>query len=158
MAQFEDKILEALAKYIKMEVGDQVFEGVVTSVDDVDFVADVKLDNQGGDLFDVRLKAVAGAVKSIEVLPKLGAEVVLVKIVEEEYLIVACSEIEKYKVSVGDASLTITNQGFEIKRGNESLDSILKEIVAQMLKIYAPKDVAGITAITPRINQLFNSN
>lgn len=158
MDGLEDKIFEKFAHYIKNQIGDQVFEGVVTSVDDVDFVADVKLDNDGGDLFDVRLKAVAGAVKSIEVLPKVGAEVVLVNIVAEEYLIVSCSEIEKYKVSVGDASLTITNQGFEIKRGNESLQSILNEIVAQMLKIYAPKDVAGITAITPRIDQLFNSN
>lgn len=155
----EEFIIEALRKLVKMEVGDQVFEGVITSVNDEDFVADVKLDNDGGDLFEVRLKAVAGgAGKSIEVLPKNGAEVVLVKINEEEYLIIACSEIEKYKVSVGNSSLTITPQGFEIKRGNESLEKILEDIVAQMLKIYAPKDVAGITAITPRIKQLFNSN
>lgn len=150
MDELDNQIREGL---LRLTQSDQVFEGVISSIDSERYLVDVKLDG-GGDLFDCRLRATAGSNRSIDVLPAIHSAVVLVKINEDEFLVVACDEITEYRITAGQAVHTINDQGHQIANGDESLKMLLSDLVDQVLKVYAPKDVAGLTAIKQRINTL----
>lgn len=153
MDAIDEQIKEALQRIAKSFAPDMIFEGVVTAIDPEQYLVDVELDS-GGDLFECRLRATAGSTKSIDVLPAEGSAVILAKINEDEYLILACDEITEYRITVGQVVYKINDTGHLIEKGDETLKKILNDLVDQVLKIYAPKDVPGLTAIKLRINNL----
>ncbi len=91
--------------------------------------------------------------------PKQGS-VCLIGLIENKEaaaFLIDAEEVEEYVLNVNESLFKIDLNGFEIKKGNVTLKKILDEVVSQMLKIYAPKDVAGITAIKTSINNLLSS-
>lgn len=153
MDKTEQLIRDNLKHIAKSHAPDFFFDGTVVNIDAEDYLVDVELDT-GGVLYDCRLRASATGNKSIDVLPNEGSSVVIAKITEGDYLVICADEITSYRVTVGGTVFEITEQGTLIKKGEETLNSILNELVTQMLSIYAPKNVAGITAIKARINNL----
>jgi hypothetical protein len=153
MDKKEQAIRDALKRLAGEHAPDFLFDGTIVSVDAENYLVDVELDT-GGTLFECRLRALATGNKSIDVLPKEGTAVVIAKITEGDYLVLCAYEITNYQVTIGTAVFEVTEEGTLIKKGNDTLKAVLNDIVNQMLKIYAPKDVAGITAIKTRINNL----
>jgi hypothetical protein len=151
----ERKIRDRL-KLIAGEHGPlMLFDGEVTAVDDADYFCDVALDTDANAvILNVRLRAASIGNQSVDVLPSVGSEVTIAKIAEDDYILIAADKIDSYRVTVGEMVLTVTSAGFSISNGTNSLKGILNAIVTQMLAIYAPKDIAGINAITPQINGL----
>jgi hypothetical protein len=132
-----------------------LFDGEVVAVDDTDYFCDVQLDTDDNAVIpQVRLRAASIGNQSIDILPAIGSEVVIAKIAEDDYILIAADEITSYRVTVGTMVLTVMDTGFSITNGTNSLNDILSAIIAQMLEIYAPKNIAGINAITPQINGL----
>lgn len=132
-----------------------LLDGEVVVVDDTDYFIDVQLDTDDTAVIpNVRLRAASIGNQSIDILPAMGSEVVIAKIAEDDYILIAADEITSYRVTVGNMVLKVDNTGFAITNGTNSLKGILSAIVTQMLAIYAPKDIAGINAITPQINGL----
>jgi len=132
-----------------------LLDGEVVAVDDTDYFIDVALDTDADAVIsNVRLRACSIGNQSIDILPAVGSEVVIAKIAEDDYILIAADEITSYRVTVGNNVLTVTNAGFSITNGTNNLKGILNSLVTQMLAIYAPKDIAGINAITAQINSL----
>jgi len=65
------------------------------------------------------------------------------------------SRVDGVRAEIGDAKMSMDRDGFALEKGADSLKGLLDGIVEQMLKIYAPKDVPGITALKTRIENLF---
>ena len=152
----ERKIRDGL-KRIAGEHGPlMLFDGQVIAVDAENYFCDVQDDIDETAIYQqVRLRADSIGNSSIDVLPAEGSEVVIARIAEDDYILIAADEITSYRVTVGNMVLTVTDAGFSITNGTNSLKDILSAVVTQMLAIYAPKDIAGINAITPQIDGLF---
>lgn len=153
MGELDEQIREALKRIAGSFGPDILLEGKITGIDTENYLVDVELDKEG-QLFDVRLRAVSGGNKSIDILPAEGAAVVIAKIADDEYLVLACDQITEYKITVAQAEFKLTESGHLISKGTETLNKILTDLVDQVLKVYAPKDVPGLTAIKQRINNL----
>jgi hypothetical protein len=69
-------------------------------------------------------------------------------------LVIACDEITEYRVTIGTTVFKLTSDGHLISRGNETLKKVLTDVVDQIIKVGAFKDVPGLTAIKQRINNL----
>lgn len=66
----------------------------------------VLIDDDGQEFFDVRLRPVTGENKSFLQIPKEGSFVLAVRVENsDDWMIVACSEIERIQVIVGNENL-----------------------------------------------------
>lgn len=131
-------------------------EATVFAVNETDYSVDVRLDN-GGVYYDCQLRAIIGGEKSIDVLPKNGTRVLVCRIAEGEYYILAADEIDSYRITVGTSELKIKADGITVKRDTETLKKILDDIIGKIISIGAYKDVPGLISIKQRINNLLAS-
>lgn len=131
----------------------QVLEGSVTSVDSANYLCDVEIETDVT-YFDCRLRAVVSDNHSLDILPEVGSKVVMAKISDDDYFVLACDKITEYRVTVGSVVYKINADGHEISKGEETLKNIMNDLVDQVIKIGAYKDVPGLTAIKTRINSL----
>ncbi|MBD3748506.1 MAG: hypothetical protein IE931_03325 [Sphingobacteriales bacterium] len=93
---------------------------------------------------------------AVTIKPKQGTNC-LIGIIENQgaaAFLIDAEEVEEFSLKIDESEFKLDLNGFKVKKGDDSLKSILTEVVDQMLKIYAPKDVAGITAIKLKINNL----
>lgn len=134
--------------------GPQVaFEGKVIEVDKENYTVDVEIESEVV-FFECRLRAIVSENNSIDVLPVVGANVILLRLEDDDYYVISCDKIEEYKIVTGSSSFKMNTDGFSISTGDETMKKLMNEIVDQMLKIYAPKDVPGLTTLKDRINTL----
>lgn len=146
--------IRANLKRIAAEHGpDMIFDATVLAVDEENYLCDIELDPEGT-IYDCRLRALATGNKSIDVLPAVGSAVVVAKITDDEYLVLVCDEISKYRITVNNITVQVDAGGVTIGNGTETLKQIMDDLVDQILLIYASKDVAALTLIKTRINNL----
>lgn len=132
-----------------------VTTGTVKDVDTAKYTCTVtRIDRPT--LYDVRLNAVEFEGSRFTVVPKAGTEVLVCQIEADqaEAYLLACSQVESVLMKVGTASYQLDDTGHAFSKGQESLKKILNELTDQVLKVYAPKDVPGLTALKQRINDL----
>ena len=154
MSKKHEKIVSGL-KLIASSFGpDALLDGTVAAVYGDSYTCDVQLDSDGSTLYGCRLRATAAGRRSIDVMPPVGAAVVLGRLGSEEYLVLACDEISSYRVTAGSMVLTVDDAGIGLNNGGDSLKAILTDLVNGILTIYAPKDIAAITALLERIDEL----
>ncbi|RKR83187.1 hypothetical protein BDD43_3389 [Mucilaginibacter gracilis] len=154
MAAIEDLLLKLLQKHVS-RLPAQVTTGTVTEVDTDSYTCTVERVDRP-ELFNVRLNATEFNGNRMVTIPAIDS-VVLVCMIENdeaEAYLMACSEVEKVLIVVDTTKFELNTSGTLISKGDETLNRILNEMVDQMLKIYAPKDVPGITALKQRINNL----
>ena len=116
------------------------------------YTCDILLDDL--QVFGVRLRAVVSANQSLDMLPEEGAQVVVGKMGDDDYIVIACDKITSYRLTVGTAVFTVDANGTLISKGVETLNKILTDLVNGLLSVAAPKDVPGITLLLDRINNL----
>jgi hypothetical protein len=151
----EKQIADNLRRAAKQHGPVILFDGEVVAVDSADYFCDVALDTDPDAIIpQCRLRACSIGNQSIDVLPAIGSEVVIAKISEDDYLVLAIDLITSYRVTVNNMVLTVTGDGFSISNGTTSLKDILSGFVTEMLAIYAPKDVAGINNLQVLIDGL----
>lgn len=127
----------------------------VESVDE-DEATCVLIDDEGLKFFDVRLRAVINGKESTTIYPKPGAFVLAVRIEgAEDWMVLWADELTKYRAKIGQTIFEQDESKLELSNNVTSLKSLLNDIVDEMLAIYAPKNVAAITAIKTKIPQLF---
>lgn len=115
------------------------------------------VDNDGTEIYDVQLRPVINGNKSFTLIPKVDSYVLLTRIEEDEnWCVIQFDEIEKYSITADDAVFEYDGSKFKIEKGALSLHDILEDLVTEVIAIYAPKNVANLTAIKTKINQLFN--
>lgn len=107
-------IEEWFAKY-----GDQVFQAVVTAVDESDFTCTVKRDN-AVEFFDVRLRGLVNPdLKGFAFIPKVGSTVLVCRIGKSnETFVCQFTEVEKLIFTSGDISMTFDPDKMELLKGD----------------------------------------
>ncbi len=141
-------------KKLASQFGPSVFqEAKVLSIDEQEYQADLLTDD-GLELFDCRLRALISGNQSLDMLPKVGSKVLVAKLEDDDFFIVACDELQSFKVTTDTTVIDIDAEGVGISKGSESLKSILNAFVDEVLKIYAPMNKPGLATIKQRINTL----
>jgi len=154
MSSTEELLNRFATKHIGKIPAD-VTTGTVKDIDEDTYTCTVEREDRPT-LYRVRLNAVEYTGDRFVLIPKEGSYV-LVCMIEGDgadgYLL-ATSEIEKLVFAIDTTELQVLAGGFSIKRGDETLKAILNDMIDQVLKVYAPKDVPGLTALKIRINAL----
>lgn len=128
------------------------YDAQVLEVDESEFTCTILLDEV--EIPEVRLRAVVSDNQSINVLPVVGSQVVVGKLADDDYIVIACDKVTMYQVTIGTTIFKLDSSGVLISKGTETLNKILTDLVNGILTIAAAKDVPGITALLLRINDL----
>lgn len=153
MDKKEQEIRANLKRIASEHAPDFLFDGIVVEVDAENYLVDVELDT-GGVIYECRLRAIATGNKSIDILPKEGSAVVIAKISDDDYLVLTCDEIDDIRLSAAGYEIQANANGIAIRKGGESLNKILSDLVDEILKIYAPMNKPGLGAIKQRVGNL----
>jgi len=121
------------------------YDAEVIAVDSDSFTCDIMLNDLPQ--YEVRLRAVVSENQSIDVLPAIGAAVVVGKLADDDYIVIACDKITKYQVTTGDTAIRLNSDGVLIGKGSETLNKILTGLVNAVMGIAAPKDMAAFTLL-----------
>lgn len=79
---------------------------------------------------DVRLHVVLNGDESQSVVPKVGAYALAIRIEGgEDWYLQAVSEVEAWRLSVGNAEIEQDESGLLIKKGNDTLKDVLNDII-----------------------------
>ncbi|WP_442795311.1 hypothetical protein [Pelobium manganitolerans] len=154
MAGIEENLTKLFKQHNKA-VPALVTTGTVRDVDTAKYTCTVtRIDRPT--LYDVRLNAVEYEGSRFVVKPSIGSEVLVCQIESDqaEAYLLAVSKIDELLIKVENTSYLLSANGHAISKADESLKKILNELTDQVLKVYAPKDVPGLTALKQRINDL----
>ena len=128
-------------------------------------------DEDGQEIFDVRLRPVLNGKKSFLQIPKVGTYVLAIRIEDDDdWMVIACDEIDKMIWYAGSAIFEMDDTGFLLKKENETLKKIMLDIVkavksiqllvtttgtaaAQTGQTTSVVNIADFTSIESRINQ-----
>lgn len=102
------------------EMGDLVFQGIVTAVDEKEFTCTVKCDDLV-DYFDVRLRGlVKPELKGFAFIPSVNSTVLVCRIGRSNELFVCqYTEVDKVIFTSGDVSLTCDKDKIEVLKGDK---------------------------------------
>lgn len=131
----------------------------VVSVDEDELTC--VLDDENGVIPDVRLKPVLDGEEGVIIFPKVGAWALAVRIEDDaEWMLVAASEVEKYRIKKGDYEFELSDAGFVVKKGNDSLKDALTLIIEAVQQIIVLQGTnpsyPKLTSALSKINNIFN--
>lgn len=149
----EKKIKDGLLRIARQHGPVLLYDGIITAVDAENYFVDVQLDTEGV-IYECRLRAASIGNKSIDVLPAIGAAVVLAKIADDDYMVLACDEVDDIRFTAQGFEIQLNDEGISVTNGTETLNKILTDLVTGVLSVAAPKDVPGLTELLTRINTL----
>ncbi len=125
-------------------------------------------DEDGQEIFDVRLRPVLTGKKSFILVPKVGSYVLAVRVEDDDdWMVIASDEIERIGYYIGNTIFEIDSTGFLLKKENETLKKIMVDLVgavkAMSFTLTTPDTITGtttalvnlaqFTAIEMRINE-----
>lgn len=107
--------------------------------------------------YEVRLRPTIGTGEAVTIIPALGAQVIAVRIEDdEEWVVMAADSVSKVRMVAGDTTVEMED-GVLISRAGDGLREILDDLITEIQAIYAPKNVANIEAIRLRVTQLLKT-
>lgn len=141
------KALKALGK-----TEASVFPATVVSVNEADKTVSVT-DVDGLEFNDVRLAAAEDDKKSVMLIPKVNSSVLVAQIGNDlnTLFVAKVNEVEKVVGDIGTSSFLISESGYSVKRGNESLKTVLNDWITEVSKIIV---VNGTTINVPAMNEI----
>lgn len=137
----------------------EIIDGTIESVNEEAYTVDINID-EGLTLPYIKLRSVSNGEKAGFVcVPAVGSEVVFAKVRgEQDYILLKVSELDKVIAEIETTSLTITKDGYEIKRGEETLQKILFDFVGELIKVIVVQgtspNIPALKLIQKRIMQL----
>lgn len=126
---YPEQIRERL-RQMASEVGpDNTLIGKVSSVDEDNLVCDIK-DDDGLDFYDVRLQPVLDGNESVTLFPKVGCWAVAIRLEDsDDFFLIACTELDKWRLTVGETIVEQNSNGLLVKKGDDTLKEALSLIV-----------------------------
>lgn len=87
-------------------------------------------DEDGLEIFDVRLRPVINGSESILIVPKINTYVLAMRIEDQdEWFVVGYDEITLFSLKAKNSVLEISESGFLLKKENETLKKIMVDLV-----------------------------
>jgi hypothetical protein len=165
-----EQIREAFEQMAKMNGPAVSNIAKVKSVDETNATC-VLVDEDEQEYLDVRLRPVLTGNKSFILVPKVGSQVLAVRVEDDDdWMVIAADEIEKIGYYIGNTVFEIDAIGFLLKKENETLKKIMVDLIeavkamsftvsttgtaaAQTGATTALNNIPQFTAIQTRINQ-----
>ena len=86
--------------------------------------------------YDVRLRPVIDNTESLTVFPKTGSWCLATRIeATDEWMVLACSEADKWRLKIGEAVIEQTADGLLIQKQNDTLRQALEMIIQAVMKV-----------------------
>jgi hypothetical protein len=156
MDENDKELLEAFEAFNK-NFKSNSFVGIVKTVNEDEYTIEVEYDEQ---LYsDVRLKSVINqSDKEFVVIPSVGSAVFCIpeEDSKEKFIVSKYSEIDKIILKIGNNSMIMTEQGFEIKAGEQTIEITKNGIVFNEGKnkglIILDKLVSNLEKLSGRVN------
>lgn len=163
----EEQIRQGLRKIAKNDGPAVSNIAKVKSIDETKATC-VLEDEDGQEIFDVRLRPVLTGNKSFILVPKVGSLVLAVRLEDDDdWMVIAADEIERIGYYIGNTIFEIDSTGFLLKKENETLKKIMVDLVgavkAMSFTLTTPDTITGtttalvnlaqFTAIETRINE-----
>ncbi len=129
----------------------------VQSVDETKATC-VLVDEDGQEIFDVRLRPVLTGKKSFILVPKLKSLVLAVRIEDDDdWMVIAADEIEKIGYYIGNTIVEIDATGFLFQKENETLKKIMVDLIdaikAMSFGLTTPDTINGTTTTLVNLAQ-----
>lgn len=165
----EDQIIAGLRLLTKYNQRTRIVPALVDQVSMVDSTCTVR-DQEDNVIFDVRLRAeLDGASDGLVVYPAVNSWVLIANIggSETEWVVVACSEVEKVVVEVDTTVVEVSDAGVRIQRGGDDLKSLLADLLEAVKALTVtcaapgspssvPLNLASFVVLETRLNALLN--
>lgn len=118
----------------------------------------VLVDEDGQEIFDVRLRPVLTGKKSFILVPKVGSYVLAVRVEDDDdWMVIAADEITKVGYYVGTVLFEIDATGFLLKKENETLKKIMIDLIGAVKAMsFAVSTTGTAAAQTGTTNTLVN--
>lgn len=132
MALTEEEIRKGMARAFHQKPVSILAE--VKSVDSNKRTCDI--DDNGVIIYGVRLQPISQGATGVTIYPKVGAQVICLRIEDEDnYMVVHSSDFDKMEIKVSDKSVVIDKDGIVINNG--SIGSVKADkMVEWMTKVY----------------------
>lgn len=149
-------IREAFLKLAATVAPDATILGTVESVDEAEGTCVVVDDEVTYN--DVRLHSVLNGEESISIVPEEESFVIAARIEGgEDWYVLNCSKIAKWRCKSGDVVQEITSSGFTFAKGNDNMiDAIIKFIDAFNIMVIAQGTMPDATKIAEAKTALQN--
>ncbi len=118
----------------------------------------VLIDEDGQEIFEVRLRPVLTGKKSFILVPKVGSYVLAVRVEDDDdWMVIAADEIEKIGYYIGTMIFEIDAVGFLLKKENETLKKIMVDLIgavkAMSFSLTTPDTINGTTTALVNLAQ-----
>ena len=118
---------------------------IVDSVDEVNQLC--TLDDDDLLIYEVRLRALITGNENIIIVPKVGSYVLALRLENtEEWMVLACDQIDKIKVVVGNSSFEMDGETFLFKNDVDTLKDLMNDL------LQAIQEMVFTTNVGPTIN------
>ena len=146
----DQDLKKALNEFKKQNV--LVFPATVTSVDEAAKTISCK-DTDDFEYNDVRLAAAEDNKKSVLLIPKINSTVLIGLIGDQlnALFVVKINEAEKVIGTIETTNFKIDASGYQVKRGDESLKTVLNNLIDEINKI---KVIYGNTINVIAVNEI----
>jgi len=108
----------------------------VQSVNEAEVTCELYDEETAMEYYDVRLRPVLNGKENITIFPKVGSWCLAVRLENtDEWMVVACSEADKWRLKIGEAIVEQDATGLQIKKQNDTLRQALELIVESVMKV-----------------------
>lgn len=108
----------------------------VQSVDEAEETCVLWDEETALEYYDVRLRPVLDGKESITIFPKVKSWCLAVRLENtEEWMVVACSEADKWRLKIGEAIIEQDAIGLQIKKQNDTLRQALELIIQAVMAV-----------------------
>jgi hypothetical protein len=135
-----------------------IVEATVISVNEADATVEVEFVS-GAVIDDARLRSVVKAGNKCILVPEVDSVVLVGRIGNsEEWVVVAVESIAKVLYVIGTATFEITEDGFLIQKGTDTLKAVLNDLVDKVKALNEEVQkivvVVGVTADVPALQAI----
>lgn len=163
MKKVDEKFMQAVSLLFSQVAPKNAVIGTVESLSMSDDTC--KVSREGSTtLFKVRLNAVIDTIDNkIVVYPAVGSKVlcIIIENDKKEAAIVKYGEIDSVSIKIGDSIYLVDNAGHKIERGDNNLNDLLADFIAEVQKIIVVQgtspDVAALEDIKTKIGEVLKS-
>lgn len=160
MSRENEDIKDELGKFSSRFGPKIILPATVRAINNDDTIAIEFSDDSTVD--DARLKSVIKDGNKVLLIPKVGSIVLVAKIENsDEYLVVAVEEITEQRIQIGTVTFKITDEGFLIQKGGETLKKIFDDLLEEIKKLTVntnvgpssvPINILAFETIKTRVN------
>lgn len=152
-----EQIREGLKKMAK-DHGPAVSNIAEVKSVDVEKQTCVLIDEDGLELFDVRLRSVLNENKSILIVPKVGSYVLAVRVEDDDdWMVIGYDEIESFSYQTKKTVFAFDDKGFLLQKENETLKKLMTDLIAAIKNISfavtTPDTINGNTTVLNNLAQ-----